>query len=215
MKIKALSKEMFLTPAVFALFVPISLMLFLMWGFTSDDYWRPYGDRGASYEAWEQANRTFKVRATAYYEVGVFMPGAYFAFESSPEGADEWEEFAVFKVDDEDPIPRESVRFVKEDVAYVHMRDAYVVTVDGGRCWTRWEPLIAPPGGQEVHWSIERVNVGPDGKGSASLQRYDERVKERVSLVVRTEDYGLRWGVHQEAKDDAGTRPAAAKAKSR
>ena len=95
------------------------------------------------------------------------------------------------------------------------MPGAYVVTVDGGRCWTTWEPRLAPPGGESVYWSIQELSVGPDGRGAAKLQRYDERVKDMVYLEVSTEDYGLHWSPHQAAKDNAGKRPAAVKAKSR
>lgn len=193
MNIKPTLKEIFLTPALGALILPVSFLLFVHWSWTRESFWRPYGDRGKSYESWERANPTFKVRATAYYESGVYMPGAYFAFQSSPAGSDDWKEFAVFRMDDAIPIPRENFRFVSEQIAYVYMADGYFVTVDGGRSWSPWKPALPPPIGQGVYWAIETLNVEPNGSGTANLRKYDEQLKDIVTLEVRTEDYGRHW----------------------
>jgi hypothetical protein len=199
MNTRPILKEIFLTPAFGALILPISFLLFLQWSWTRESLWRPYGDRGKSYESFERANSTFKVRATAYYEEGVYMPGAYFAFQSSSAGLDDWKEFAVFRTDDAIPIPHENLRLVSEQIAYVYMTDGYFVTVDGGRSWSKWKPALPPPIGEGVYWAIKALNVEPDGSGTANLWKYDEGVKDIVTLEVRTGDYGRHWSAVQSA----------------
>ena len=131
------------------------------------------------------------------------MPGAYFAFESSPARSDDWKEFAVFRIDDAIPIPRDRLRFVSEQIAYVYLSNGYFVTVDAGRSWSTWKPALPPPNGLGLYWGIEELNVKPDGSGTAHLQRYDEQVKDFVTLEVRTKDYGINWSaVESTTKHD-------------
>jgi hypothetical protein len=142
---------------------------------------------------WETANQTFKVRATAFHETGVYLPGAYFAFQTAAVGSAEWNEFAVFRVDDPIPIARDSLRFINERVAYIFIAEGYVVTVDGGRTWSKWEPRLPLPDGQSIYWTIKELHVERDGTGAAKLWRYDEQVKDIVNLDVFTKDYGQHW----------------------
>jgi hypothetical protein len=193
MKVKPILKEILLSPVMGALIVPMAFLVVLQLGWES--FRRPYSVRGKAYESWETANGTFKMRATAYHESGVYLPGAYLAFESAPIGSNEWNEFAVFHVGDAIPIPRDRLNFVSEQAAYFFMADGYVATVDGGRTWYRWEPKLPLPSGQLVNWAIKDLHVEPDGAGAARLRRYDEQVKEFVYLDVSTKDFGRHWDV--------------------
>ena len=56
------------------------------------------GDRGAVYDTWETANNNFKVRMKAYYEEGIYMPGAFYTFESASIGSDEWRELGTYEM---------------------------------------------------------------------------------------------------------------------
>lgn len=83
------------------------------------------GDRGELYDSWEAASETFKVRMKAYYEVGIFMPGAFYTCESAAAGSDEWREFKAFRGDDAVPLVGLSRRF-----RFVNDRAAYFYTAD-------------------------------------------------------------------------------------
>lgn len=158
-------------------------------------FFRFPGDRGEVYETWETANETFKVRITAYYEVGIYMPGAFWVCESGLVGSNGWREFKVFRLDDPIPILRERFRFVNEQTAYYYMADDFLVTVNGGRSWSNWKPFLPQYG--NPRWGIREAHIEADGTGRAKLERYDERTDARVSIEVRTEDYGQSWSMIQ------------------
>ena len=156
---------------------------------------RPWGDRGKAYESWETSNNTFRVKITAHYEANVYLPGAFYVCESATVGSDEWREFMVFRVDDANPIPRGLFRYVNDETAYIFMSDDFVVTVDGGRSWSVWKPILPQPNGEKVYWAFKEARVEADGTGKAKLWRYDEQVKEIVYVEIQTRDYGRSWSV--------------------
>ena len=158
------------------------------------------GDRGAVYDTWETANETFKVRMRAYYEVGIYMPGAFYTCESAPVGSNEWREFKDFRGDDAVPLSRlnQRFRFVNDQTAYFYTADDFLVTLDGGRNWSAWRPpTLAQPNGDRVYWAIKEAYVEADGTGKAKLWNYDENINDRVWLDVLTKDYGQSWDVVQ------------------
>jgi hypothetical protein len=154
-----------------------------------------YGARGPAYETWETANSSLKVRITALYEEGVFLPGAYFVCESAPVGSDRWREFIYIRTDDAFPIRREQFRFVGEQTAYFYMAYDFVVTLDGGRTWKAWKPLFPQSNGEPLYWAIREAKVEADGTGSAKVECYDKQKKARVELEIRTRDFGQSWSV--------------------
>jgi hypothetical protein len=155
------------------------------------------GDRGKAYETWEPASNTFKVRITAYYEVGIYMPGAFVVCESARVGSNKWREFKVYRTDDAIPILRERFRFVNDQTAYYYTADDFLVTVNGGLTWSVWRPLLPQSNGERTYWAITEAYVEADGTGKAKLWNYDARLKEEMSLEVRTEDYGQSWNAIQ------------------
>ncbi len=158
------------------------------------------GDRGAVYDTWETANNNFKIRMTAYYEEGIYMPGAFYTCESATIGSNEWREFKAFRGDDAVPLSRlnQRFRFVNEQTAYFYTADDFLVTVNGGRTWTVWTPLFPQSNGERTYWAIMDADVQADGTGKAKLWNYDERLKEEMSMEVRTEDYGQSWSAVQD-----------------
>jgi hypothetical protein len=186
------SKHLFL---IFAISI-ISIIGFIAYGsFTFSQMFRPYGDRGATYETWETANNNFKVKITALHEEGVYLGGAYFVCESAPIESNQWREFKAFRVDDPNPIPHQRFHFVSEQTAYIYMADDFVVTVDGGQTWKVWRPLLPQPDGKLVYWGFVEATVETDGNGRAKLWRYDEQVKDRVEIEIRTNNFGQTWSV--------------------
>jgi hypothetical protein len=46
-----------------------------------------------------------------------------------------------------------------------------------------------------LYWTITEASVEADGRGQAKVESYDELKKARVSLEIRTEDFGQSWHV--------------------
>lgn len=157
------------------------------------------GDRGAVYETWETANSAFKIRMAAYYEEGIYMPGAFYTCESASIGSSDWREFKAFRGDDAVPLSRlnQRFRFVNDLTAYLYTADDFLVTTDAGRNWSVWKPILPKSNGQWIYWAIIEAHVEIDGRGRAKLEAYDDEAKKGVSLEVKTEDYGKTWSVVQ------------------
>lgn len=114
------------------------------------------GERGKIYETWETTNNNFKVKITAYYEVGIYMPGAFFVCESASVSSNEWREFKAFRGDDPVPISylNERFRFINDQTAYLYTADDFSVTLNGGRNWSVWKPLLPQRDGKLVFWAF-------------------------------------------------------------
>lgn len=155
------------------------------------------GSRGEMYDTWETSNSGFKIRMKAYYEVGTFLPGAFYTCESAPVGSNEWREFKAFRGDD--PIPlsylNKRFRFVNERTAYFHTANDFLVTLDNGRNWSVWLPMLPGSDGKSAYWAILDAHVGSDGSGKAKLWHYDEALKDAVTQEIFTQDYGQNWKV--------------------
>ena len=159
------------------------------------------GDRGAVYDTWETANNNFKIRMTAYYEEGIYMPGAFYTCESATLSSNEWREFKAFRGDDTVPLSRlnDRFRFVNDQTAYFYTADDFLVTTDAGRNWFVWKPILPMPSGHPIYWAITEAKVEANGTGRAKLEAYDEETKKGLSLEVSTADYGRNWSVAQAA----------------
>jgi len=171
------------------------------------------GDRGKVYDTWETANEYFKVRMTAYYEVGIYMPGAFYTCESAPVGTNDWREFKSFRGDDAVPLSRlnQRFRFVNAKTAYFYTTDDFLVTLDAGLNWSIWKSILPRSDGGRAYWAITEAHVESDGAGKAKLWNYDEQIKDAVSLEFSTKDYGQSWDVVKSvAKHDNGVHPATA-----
>ena len=153
------------------------------------------GNRGPVYETWESSSEVFKVRLTAYREVGIYMPGAFYSFESAPAGSDEWTEVKELRGDDAIPLNqfKERTSFVDSHTAYFYTWDEFFVTRDGGCNWSRWVALVPESDGTLVGWSIRKARVESNGTGRAKLWRYDDQQKGEVEREVFTPDFGQNW----------------------
>ncbi|MGH9932195.1 MAG: hypothetical protein ACREA9_23585 [Pyrinomonadaceae bacterium] len=150
------------------------------------------GTRGKVFEQWETANTTFRVRATAYREKALIIPGAYYVFQSAPIGSEKWQEIMTLKFDDPIPIPREQIRFVNERTAYAFMGEKYAVTIDGGDTWKLWNAESELRDRIHVHSrSIKSVNIAADGTGSMKL--YENPFEQGPQPTLHTKDYGRHW----------------------
>ena len=190
MRLRSVFREILLTPALCALVLPISFLALLDWSLSVGP-----SSKGQPYETWEVANRSFRIRVTAYHEVGgnPFLPGAYIGYEAAPIGINEWREFLQFHANDTIRISRDSVRFVTHDVGYVLSPSKYVATLDGGRHWFDWKPLTLSSTDERLHWVIRDAAIDRDGSGVIHLYGYDVNVKEGQHLDLHTRDFGRSW----------------------
>lgn len=93
--------------------------------------------------------------------------------------------------DDDTTIPRNQVRVVSEEAAYIFMEDKYAVTTNGGASWHVWNvkdgvSKIEYPG----QFFITEVAVNPDGTGTLTVV---PRSSDRQALKLKTEDFGHSW----------------------
>ena len=153
------------------------------------------GYRGPVYDSWGGANGTFQMRMTAYREVGIIMPGAFFTIESALMGSNEWREVKGFRGDDPVPVRvfSERFRFVNPNTAYFYTGDEFWLTQDSGRTWCAWHPVFPGSDGKPADWAIRKAHVESDGSGKAWLSRFDDQKRAEVRLDVFTRDYGQTW----------------------
>jgi hypothetical protein len=156
-------------------------------------YSRFPGDKGKAYETYETDNTYFKVKITASEEVGIFTAGAFFTFESAPVDSNDWRTFWDYRADDPVSIPRERFHFVNDQTAYFYGYGHFLTTVDAGRSWSHWKPILPDSEGRTHHWGIREASIEADGKGTMKLERYDEQSNQRISAEVFTENFGRNW----------------------
>jgi hypothetical protein len=151
----------------------------------------PYATK-STIETWEIESKALKIRMSAYELKSVEPPGIYYTLYFAEPGSDSWSEILNFRQDEKLPIPRNQVRFINDQVAYVFMGWIYIVTADRGKTWSVWDAESDLP-----NWKccdpglIRDVYITPDGLGAMTLNSYP-RVGE--TFVLHTKDYGRHWG---------------------
>lgn len=153
--------------------------------------------RGKVIESWQTGNNTFNIRVTAHSE-RLSLPGlggAYYVFDSNSVGSDRWTEFLVFRHDTSVWIPRDQIRFVTPEVAYVFMGWVYGITTDKGATWSVWDAEKDLAGWKCCNYSlIQDVQIAPDGTGTMKLNPVSGLKGQIVELHTR--DYGRHWNPH-------------------
>jgi hypothetical protein len=158
-------------------------------GFACSSFYFPRPHRGEALDRWETSNNTLKVRVTEYSEKGRTLPGAYYVFESTAVGSDEWHEIMTLRHDDQVPIPREQVRLQTDAFGYVFMVYKYAVTTDGGTTWSLWDAIQDIPDWQHNRAVIKEIQIATDGIGTMTLTPYTYR----GTPELHTKDYGRHW----------------------
>ena len=120
--------------AICSLAAVVGLIFAINWPVVSMLVYGPY--MGPVNESWDTSNNVFRIRVERHAKVNTFVGGAYYVFQSAPPGSDSWQKILAFRHDDPNPIPRDQVRFVNAQVAFVFTRWMYAVTKDG------WEQLV-------------------------------------------------------------------------
>src|SRR5205814_1922346 len=102
--------------------------------------------QGAEVSRWENSDSAIHVRVIERAEVGNFMNGAYYVFESRSPTDNDWHYVMTFRQDDQVDIPKESVSIKNSSLAYVAMGWMFAVTTDSGRTWSVWNAKGDLPG---------------------------------------------------------------------
>jgi hypothetical protein len=146
-------------------------------------------------ERWETGNGKFDIRVTAYAEDnGGFVAGAYYIFESRQIRSGDWHQVMKFRHDDPVPVPRDQIRFVNGQIAFVFMGWMYAVTTDGAKNWSVWNAEQDLPNWQCCNYRlIADVTITENGNGVMRLSPIKDRRGEVPEL--RTDDYGKHWRV--------------------
>ncbi|MBL8191984.1 MAG: hypothetical protein JNK38_28495 [Acidobacteria bacterium] len=152
----------------------------------------PLSSLGEVKERWEVTGNAFRLRVIKYAERSFrLVGGAYYVFEIAAAGSGRWTEIMTVRHDDPDPIPREQVRIVNDQVGYVFMLSKYAATMDAGATWFIWDAEKDFPDWQSNPVIIKEVRLAPDGTGIMTLTS----VASRQVRELHTKDYGRHWNI--------------------
>jgi hypothetical protein len=135
----------------------------------------------------------FTIRISAFPENnGGFVPGAYYRFEARPSDSKGWVTAMEFRHDDPVPIPKQNIKFLTSEIAFVFMGWRYSVTTDGGKNWHLWSAETDLTGWKCCNYGlINAVELSQSGKGKMTLNPIEGRAGEVPELV--TSDFGRHW----------------------
>ena len=148
--------------------------------------------QGAEVSRWENADSAIQIRVIERAEVGKFLNGAYYMFESRSPTDNEWHHVMTFRHDDQVGIPTESVIVKSSSLAYVAMGWMFAVTTDSGRTWSVWNAKNDLPGWTCCNYGLIRsVDLDSSGSGTMTLNPIRDTAGEVPRLY--TSDYGRSW----------------------
>jgi len=141
-------------------------------------------------ETWQTNNGPLKVRITKSSGPGIFATGATYVFESS-RNDDDWQEIATVSKDLSEPIDKENIQFVDDQVAFVYMRWMFAVTTNGGAEWTVWDAQDYKYSNVKIEWGvIKSVSINSDGIGEMMLWVFPS---SSDCLALSSQDFGRTW----------------------
>ena len=152
--------------------------------------------RGKAFDQWDSTSRPFTIRIIAYEEEGRSFSASrpYYIFQSNALGPEDWREIMTIQDESRPEIPKEQVRFVNEQIAYVFMGTKCAVTTDGGRTWFVWDTgKTLPKTILSNHRIIKQVSIAANGSGTMELEA--ERQSQGEMPELRTTDYGYHWNL--------------------
>jgi hypothetical protein len=146
---------------------------------------------GAELSRWEHPDTSIPIRIIEREEIGNFLNGAYYVFESRSPSDQRWHHVMTFRQDDPIEIPKESVT-IKNGVAYIAIGWMFAVTIDSGQTWSVWNAAADLPGWSCCNYGVIRnVDLDSNGTGTMTLNPIPGRAGEAPKLSTR--DYGRSW----------------------
>lgn len=150
--------------------------------------------RGKAFDQWQTTSGPFRIRVTAYEEEGRSFSASrpFYVFETDSLGREDWREIMTIQDESRPQIPREQVRFVNDQIAYVFMSSKCAVTTDEGKTWFIWDGgKTLPKSLLYAYRGIKQVSIATNGNGTMQLERAPQAQGEWPDL--RTTDYGYHW----------------------
>jgi hypothetical protein len=146
---------------------------------------RPVIDR------WQTSNSAVEIRITESEEKHFPLSKFCYVFEANRPKSAEWHKIMTECTDDDIPIPRDQVRFLSDQTAYIFMVYKYAITTNGGDSWFVWEANEAITNSKYPgQWFIKEVHVSSDGTGTLLLA---SRSEDNRTIQLLTNDFGHSW----------------------
>jgi len=152
-------------------------------------------------DQWEGTNGTFKIRVLTYDErFGQFPPRVIGVFETLSPESHEWQEIMDVRLKSHVEDPRERVRYLTDQIAYVFMWYKFAVTLNAGRTWTVTD-LFDDRTAVGLDYNspyIRGVAMSPQGIGEMIVietRRIPavEFSEDLHKIVLHTRDCGQHW----------------------
>ena len=142
-------------------------------------------------ERWETSNHPLAIRVTEYQEKHFPLSKFRYVFEAKSPGSGEWREIMTTRTDDDIQIPREQVRFINDQAAYVFMVNKYAITTNVGNSWSTWTVDSQITNGKYPgQFLIKEALVNLDGSGTLILV---SRSADGQNMQFQTDDFGHSW----------------------
>jgi hypothetical protein len=147
--------------------------------------------RTGTQDHWQTDNGIFKIRVTEYQRKTLLLSKFDYVFETTMAGSDDWHKIMVISTDDDIPIPREQVKILDQQTAFVFMATKFAVTADAGRTWSLWDATESTANLKYPNQTfIKNVDITPDGIGTMILASCSDLTE---AARFRTTDYGRHW----------------------
>jgi hypothetical protein len=142
-------------------------------------------------DRWETRNSALAIRVTQYQEKHFPLSKFRYVFEGKSENSDGWIQIMTTSANDDVPIPRDQIRFISNQAAYIFMSDKYAITTNGGLSWFVWrtedgQRQMKYPG----QFFIKDVSLKEDGQGTLVLA---SRSSDTAASTLQTSDFGHSW----------------------
>jgi len=151
--------------------------------------------KGQLFESYVFEGSRLKIKVKARHEESflLFVPGAYYGYESKTNDEDAWRPMFTFQFDDPLEIPKEQIKEINEHVIYAFIGWIYSVTTDSGKTWDIWDGTERQ--GKWPNYNggfIEQIELDPSGKGTMYL--FD---KTGFLFPAYTNDFGKSWHIEK------------------
>jgi len=143
-------------------------------------------------DSWETTWDGPRIRVRAYNLEDVDPPGTYYTFECLNENSLLGGPIIMtLRTDKRVAIPREQIRLISSEIAYVFMGWLYAVTTDGGYTWSVWDAQDNLKNWQCCDYdSISDVQLSKEGTGTMVLKHHGigKSLQE-----LHTTNFGREW----------------------